>query len=86
MQFWSAAPYQPALARLQKINRARVASHLRRETRLLVASERQQMVEQALQAYIDGVWISAAQSTGVIDAQAARTDINNLLDVLVSAG
>ena len=44
------------------------------------------MVEQALQAYIDGVWISAAQSTGVINAQAARTDINNLLDLLVSAG
>jgi hypothetical protein len=44
------------------------------------------MVEQALQSYIDGVWISAAQSTAVIDAKAARTDINNLLDLLVSAG
>ena len=86
VQFWSAAPYQPALARLQKINRSRVASHLRRETQLLVASERQHMVEQALQSYIDGVWISAAQSTAVIDAKAARKDINNLLDLLVCAG
>ncbi|MBT4872542.1 MAG: transcriptional regulator BetI, partial [Marinovum sp.] len=29
VQFWSAAPYAPALARLQRLNRARVASHFR---------------------------------------------------------
>jgi TetR/AcrR family transcriptional repressor of bet genes len=82
VQFWSNAPYSAPLARLQRINRGRVQSHLQAELRQLVAGSEVSSVTATLQAYMDGVWLEAAQS-GACDAQAARREAALVLRRLV---
>lgn len=81
VQFWSNAPYSTSLARLHRINRARVQSHLQAELRHLVPGA-VETVTATLQAYMDGVWLEAAQS-GLCDAQAARREAAVVLGRLV---
>jgi len=82
VQFWSNAPYSTPLARLQRINRGRVQSHLQAELRHLVTASEVGSVTGTLQAYMDGVWLEAAQS-GLCDAPAARRDAAVVLGRLV---
>lgn len=82
VQFWSNAPYSDSLARLHRINRARVHSHLVAELRALVAPRTLPTVSAALQAYMDGVWLEAAQS-GSCDARGARRDARAVLSGLI---
>lgn len=85
VQFWSAAPYAPALARLQKLNRARVASHLRRDLRPLVATDQAFTIRQNLQSYMDGVWLNAAQTETEVNALQARREARAVLDLLLAS-
>ncbi len=73
VQFWAAAPYAPDLARLQRINRARVRSHARACLVPLVPQPEE--ARRALQAYMDGVWVAAAQggAPGAAEARAKAT-------------
>jgi TetR/AcrR family transcriptional repressor of bet genes len=82
VQFWSNAPYSRSLARLQRINRGRVQRHLQAELRHLVEASEVSSVTATLQAYMDGVWLEAAQS-GVCDAHAARREAAVVLARLV---
>ncbi len=83
MQFWANAPYSERLARLHRINRARVRSHFRAELRQLVPPAQVETTRRALQSYMDGVWLQAAQSTLPPDAAAARAEAHRLVDLLV---
>lgn len=84
VQFWSAAPYAPGLARLQNINRARVTSNMNACLRDLVADEAsRETVRGILQAYMDGVWIDTAQSGRRANAAIARNDAMLTLDMLL---
>lgn len=82
VQFWSNAPYAAPLARLHRINRGRVQSHLQAELRHLVPGSEVASVTAILQAYMDGVWLEAAQS-GVCDASAAQREAQLVLAQLV---
>ncbi|MEM6407251.1 MAG: transcriptional regulator BetI [Pseudomonadota bacterium] len=82
VQFWSNAPYSKSLARLHRINRARVHSHLRAEVRHLVPPTESGTVTAMIQAYMDGVWLEAAQSD-YCDAKTARQDAGRVLDRLL---
>lgn len=85
VQFWSAAPYAPRLARLQQINRARVASNMTACLRDLIPDEAERETTRAiLQAYMDGIWIDTAQSRRTASAAVARTDALATLDMLLS--
>lgn len=82
VQFWSNAPYAPALARLHRINRARVQSHVEAEVKQLFPAEKQAAITSTLQAYMDGIWLEAAQSGTCTPAQ-ARQEGANLVTLLL---
>lgn len=83
IQFWSHAPYSPRLSRLHRINRSRVRSHFRAELKQLLPPETRETVRRALQAYMDGVWLEAAQTEAErlapADARRAVRDVAALL-------
>lgn len=84
MQFWSFAPYTERLRRLHRINRARVRSQFRAELRRLAAPGTREVIRVALQSYMDGVWLEAAQSPGPLDGAAARADAARLVALLLA--
>lgn len=84
MQFWANAPYSTSLARLHRINRARVRSHFVAELSQLVAPDQVETARQALQSYMDGVWLQAAQSDQPLDTQAARRAAHRVVDLVTS--
>ncbi|MGB7262119.1 MAG: transcriptional regulator BetI [Albidovulum sp.] len=73
-QFWASAPYTPSLARLQRLNRARVTSNLRAELRALLAPEAIEGACASIQSYMDGIWIHSAQTGFSINAAQAQND------------
>ncbi|MGB7268571.1 MAG: transcriptional regulator BetI [Albidovulum sp.] len=73
-QFWASAPYTPSLARLQRLNRARVTSNIRAEMRNLLPAALVDGACASVQSYMDGIWINAAQTGVTIDATQAQDD------------
>ncbi|MFW8636920.1 choline-responsive transcriptional repressor BetI [Cribrihabitans pelagius] len=84
MQFWANAPYSPRLSRLHRINRARVRSHFLAELGRLLPPERVETARQALQCYMDGVWLQAAQSDAPLDPAEAREAAHLVVDLALS--
>ena len=82
-QFWANAPYEDTLARLHRINRARVRSNFRAEIKLLLPPEEREVARRALQAYMDGVWIQAAQASKKLDPAEERRQIVRVIDRLL---
>ncbi|WP_435138430.1 choline-binding transcriptional repressor BetI [Pseudopelagicola sp. nBUS_19] len=85
VQFWASAPYVPTLARLHKINRARVTAHFRAELRTLLPDNRHEPVRLALQSYMDGVWLEAAQSAINLNPIQARQDARRVANLLLQS-
>ncbi|WP_264210254.1 choline-binding transcriptional repressor BetI [Leisingera thetidis] len=83
MQFWANAPYSPRLSRLHRINRARVRSHFLAELKALLPPGRVETARQALQSYMDGVWLQAAQSEEPLDPQDARAAAHRVVDLVI---
>lgn len=75
VQFWSNAPYAPRLARLHRINRSRVQSHLHAEVKQLAPPDQADTITATLQAYMDGIWLEAAQSETCTPATARKDAI-----------
>ncbi|CUH76537.1 transcriptional regulator BetI [Tritonibacter multivorans] len=84
MQFWGSAPYTPRFARLHRINRSRVRSHLRHELRAQMPADQAEVVRSAIQCYMDGVWLQATQSEAALDAAAARREARRVVTRLLS--
>ncbi|MGR3617814.1 MAG: choline-binding transcriptional repressor BetI [Paracoccaceae bacterium] len=83
MQFWANAPYSPRLSRLHQINRRRVHNHFNAELRRLVPADQVDTARNALQCYMDGVWLEAAQSDHPLDSEAARRAAHQVVDLLL---
>ncbi len=83
VQFWSAAPYSSTLSRLHRINRSRVRSNIRGELQHLVGKHSLETVRRAIQAYMDGLWVEAAQSNRAVDAKAARQEAKRFTELLL---
>ncbi|WP_291728640.1 transcriptional regulator BetI [Leisingera sp. F5] len=83
MQFWANAPYSPRLSRLHRINRARVRSHVLAELRALLPGGQLETARQALQCYMDGVWLQAAQSEDPLNPKAARAAAHLVVDLVI---
>ena len=84
MQFWASAPYSQRLSRLHRINRARVRSHFLAELRALLPPDQVKTARDALQCYMDGVWLQAAQSETPVDPAAARAAAHRVVDLALS--
>ncbi len=83
MQFWANAPYSTRLSRLHRINRARVRSHFLAELRALLPEDRVETARQALQCYMDGVWLQAAQSEEALEPDEARAAAHRVVDLVI---
>lgn len=83
MQFWASAPYSLRLSRIHRINRTRVRSHFRAELRKLLPPEEVETARGALQFYMDGVWLKAAQSDQRLDAAEAKSDARKVADLIL---
>ena len=84
MQFWASAPYSSKLARLHRINRSRVRSHFVAELSQLVPADQIETARLALQSYMDGVWLQAAQSDDPLDTAGARRAAHRVVDLVTS--
>lgn len=83
MQFRSFAPHIAGLARLHRIDRARFRSQCGAALRPLLPAEAREAARAALQAYIDGVWLEAAQTEGPLNAAMARNDAAKMAEMLL---
>jgi TetR/AcrR family transcriptional repressor of bet genes len=72
LAFWAQTPMVPALARLQRINAARLNSNLRHALAQLVPAPAARRIASGLAAMIDGLWLRCALTQGGIDANEAR--------------
>ncbi|AFO88053.1 transcriptional regulator BetI [Phaeobacter inhibens] len=84
MQFWASAPYSPRLSRLHRINRSRVRSHFLAELNGLLPPDRVETARHALQCYMDGVWLQAAQSATPLDSAQARRAAHRVVDLALN--
>jgi len=84
MQFWSNAPYSERLARLHRINRSRVESHFLAELRGLLPPDRVKPAQEALQAYMDGVWLQVALGALHVSPAEARAAAHRVVDVVLN--
>jgi TetR/AcrR family transcriptional repressor of bet genes len=83
IQFWAYAPYSPKLARLHRLNKSRVRSNLRAELKQLLPAQSVETARTAIQSYMDGIWLHAAQSDAVADADVAQADAAQFLRLLL---
>lgn len=86
MQFWAYAPYSPKLARLHRLNKSRVRSNLRAELKQLMPAQSVETARTAIQSYMDGIWLHAAQPDAVADADVAQADATLFLRLLLRGG
>jgi len=82
-QFWAHAPYVPGLARLQRMNRSRVRSNLRRELKLILPVTQADEVCVSIQSYMDGIWINVSQTQAEPVPDMAQRDAMSFLAMLV---
>lgn len=83
MQFWANAPYSKRLSRIHRINRYRVHSHFSAELKRLLPKDQVETARSALQSYMDGVWLEAAQSEVPLDPEGARQAAHRVVDLLL---
>lgn len=84
MQFWAAAPYYPAFARLHRINRRRVVSNFRAALRPVLPEQSRETARSAIQHYMDGVWVEAAQGGVGLDAATARKNAADVVELILA--
>ena len=61
LHFWAQAPHDPALARLEQVNRRRFKQNLVHELKKLHPKEQAQSIARGTVSLVDGLWIELAQ-------------------------
>lgn len=84
-QFWAFAPYHPGLARLHRVNRARVRSNVVFALRDLVPADELHVKANATQGYMDGVWVQVAQSNSYPDLGILQSEARRFVEQTVAA-
>lgn len=82
-QFWAHAPYAPGLARLQKVNRARVRSNLRHALKQILPAAQADEICVSIQSYMDGIWINVSQTQAEPSPDMAQREAMGFLAMLV---
>ncbi len=80
LAFWSYSMHDQHLKRLQRVNERRLLSHLLIELKALFAKEQAEVVAHGIASLIDGIWLRGTLNPDGIDAEKARTIINDYLD------
>jgi len=82
-QFWAYAPYDPRLARLQRLNKRRVRSNLIAELKMLMPPGSVETACIAIQSYMDGIWVHAAQTGATLSTETVQEDATRFLKLLL---
>lgn len=72
LSFWAQATHDPALARIERINRSRLRSNLRDALRPMVGKDRASVLAEMMAMMIDGLWVAQAHVSPELDAVAAQ--------------
>jgi len=80
LAFWAYAMHHPVLFRLQHVNEKRLLSHLRRELKRVLPTERADFVAKGIAALIDGIWLRGALNPEGIDSDLALAIITDYLE------
>lgn len=81
LAFWSYSMHDEQLNRLQRVNEKRLLSHLRIELKSLLPANKVNQAAHGIAALIDGVWLRGAMNPEGINAQQARSLINDYLEL-----
>lgn len=81
LSFWAQATHQPALARIERINRSRLRSNLRNALEPVVGKSRAFALAEAAAMMIDGFWVAQAHVKPAIDPEAAKALIMQTLSL-----
>ncbi|SEF66369.1 transcriptional regulator BetI [Marinobacterium lutimaris] len=80
LAFWAHAMHHEKLFRLQRVNEKRLLSHLKRELKRALPTERADFVAHAIAALIDGIWLRGALNPEGINADLAVATIYDYLE------
>jgi TetR/AcrR family transcriptional regulator, transcriptional repressor of bet genes len=72
LSFWAQATHETALARIERINRARLRSNLRDALKPIVGLTRSLALADIMAMTIDGLWVAQAHVNPEMDAEAAQ--------------
>ena len=72
LSFWAQATHEPALARIEHINRSRLRSNLRNALKPVVGKTRAFTLAEAAAMMIDGLWVAQAHVRPEWDAESAK--------------
>jgi TetR/AcrR family transcriptional repressor of bet genes len=81
LSFWAQATHEPALARIERINRARLRSNLRNALEPLVGRNRAGALAEIMAMMIDGLWVAQAHVTPELDAEAAQKLVLQIINL-----
>jgi TetR/AcrR family transcriptional repressor of bet genes len=80
LAFWAQAMHDPALDRLQRINEKCFLSHLRNELKRVTNPKDADFLATAVASLIDRIWLRGALNPNGIDADLAKSIINDYLE------
>jgi TetR/AcrR family transcriptional repressor of bet genes len=72
LSFWAKATHEPALRRIERINRSRIRSNLRSALRPMVGEHRADSLAEIMAMMIDGLWVAQAHVSPELDAETAQ--------------
>jgi TetR/AcrR family transcriptional repressor of bet genes len=81
LSFWAQATHEPALARIERINRSRLRSNLRNALEPLVGKRRAGALAEIMAMMIDGLWVAQAHVTPELDADAAQKLVLQIINL-----
>ena len=84
LAFWSYSMHNAQLKRLQRVNEKRLLSHLKIELKKMFNYQQADLVAHGIASLIDGIWLRGTLNPEGIDANKARTVINDYLEKQLS--
>jgi TetR/AcrR family transcriptional repressor of bet genes len=84
LAFWSYSMHDAQLKRLQRVNEKRLLSHLKIELKEMFNNQQADLVAHGIASLIDGIWLRGTLNPEGIDANKARTVINDYLEKQLS--
>ena len=84
LAFWSYSMHNAQLKRLQRVNEKRLLSHLKIELKKMFNYQQADLVAHGIASLIDGIWLRGTLNPEGIDANKARTVINDYIEKQLS--
>ena len=81
LSFWAQATHDPALARIERINRSRLRSNLRDALKPLVGRDRASTLAEMMAMMIDGLWVAQAHVSPELNAESAQKLVLKIMNL-----